>query len=79
MEVIVRDIPLAAMLHMNGFKIVRVDLDKKNMANFIFVDSEELRHDKDQYFRKDALVEPKKFSIAIKDIKQMIWEKKNGN
>lgn len=73
-----RDLALAAVLVLNKHEITRVDAGNNGTATIHFEDNDEVKALVDEYFTRNMKVEPKQFSFAIKDVKQALWEARNG-
>lgn len=61
------DIPLIAYLRNRGHEPIGMRAQGKSFFIWAFADSDDLRDDVDTYLSEDALVEPRQYSIIIRE------------
>ncbi|NQU99875.1 MAG: hypothetical protein HQ538_04005 [Parcubacteria group bacterium] len=68
------DLYLASYLTVKDMKFVSVDKESYR-AEFIFLDTPKRKKLCENYFNGSELVEPRKYMLAVKDLKQIIYSK----
>lgn len=61
------DIPLIAWLRMQEFEPIGMRVEGRSFHIWVFADSDELRDAVDVYLSEEALVEPRRYSIILRE------------
>lgn len=69
------DFYTAAFLLSQGFKLITLNRNRSNphRAFFVFEDKEDREKLIEDFFHSEAVVEPRKFITAIKELKSLIY------
>lgn len=71
------DPTLVAWLKYRGFEPKKLQLERADFYSWVFADSDELRDEIDTYMDEDAMVEPRKFSLIIRETHRELSIQKN--
>ena len=75
MEVITQDFYLSAFLRLKGLHMTEMRSSKDNRMLFVFEDTEEFQDLKQQYYWKQAHVDPLGYKQAIRELKGLIMDR----
>ena len=71
------DFYLACYIYANKIKLLDIDKTNPQRASFIFKDSQQRKEIAEEYIFNNGQIEPKAFTSAIKELKQLLYSNIN--